>query len=496
MPLPKINYMKKTTLLPLFIFLQLTFIGFSQGYEIRVKFSNLKDTVLFLGLHYGNNKYIKDTVRIDKKGVAVFKGKTPLAPGIYLIITPSKNYFELLVREPFISVEADTTDLVGKIKIIASEENKLFYAYLSFMEEQYKKRQELLKQKDKVKDNKEETDKIDKKLTELDDSIISYRKYAIQTYSHLFFGKLMKMMQEPEPREKLPDENDSVYGQYLYNFYQEHYFDNFDFSDSAILRTPIYEAKLDRFIDKMVMKNPDSVKCAVSRIIDKSLANREVFKFTCIKFFNKYANEMNTYMGIDAIFVHLSKRYYLSGLAYWSDSTQMKKIADRVWNLENNLIGMKAKELIMLDTNNNFRSLYQVKAIYTVVIFWDVSCGHCKHEMPIIRDLYNKMGKDSLQVFAVHIGDDLKEWKKYINEQKMNFIHVYDPQYYSNFRQFYDVYKKPIIYLLDKNKVIQAKNIPADKLAELIAFLNKNPVPEKKRGDSCEPLPAPRPRWK
>ncbi|HPD64034.1 MAG TPA: DUF5106 domain-containing protein [Bacteroidia bacterium] len=488
--------MKKTFIVLLCLLTLTSLKAISQGYEIKIKFTNLKDTNLFLGLHYGNNKYIKDTTRIDKKGVAVFKGKTPLAPGIYLIITPSRNYFEILVREPLIYIEADTTDLTGKIKVITSEENKRFYEYLAFMETQYENRQKLMKDKDKVKDNKEESDKINEQLKQIDDTIIGFRKYAIKTYPNLFFGKLMKMMEEPEPREKLEGESDSIYGQYLYNFYQEHFFDNFDFSDSAILRTPIYEARLDRFVDKMVMKNPDSVKCSVSRVIDKSLANREVFKFTCIKFFNKYANEMNTYMGIDAIFFHLAKRYYLSGLAYWSDSTQMKKIADRVWNLENNLIGMKAKELILIDTNNNYRSLYQTKAIYTVVIFWDVSCGHCKHEMPIIRDLYHKMGKDSLQIFAVHIGDDDKEWKKYIKEQNMDFIHVHDPQYYSNFRQYYDVYKKPIIYLLDKNKVIQAKNIPADKLVDLIAFLNKNPVPEKKRGDSCEPLPAPKPLWK
>jgi len=477
-------------------FIALFFNAYSQGYEIKVKFNNLKDTNIYLGFHFGNNKYIKDTAKVNSKGVAVFKGKEMLPPGIYLIITPSRNYFEILVREPLISVEADTTDLNGKVKILISEENKLFYQYLAFMNSSYEKRMKLQKRHDSHKDNQDSVKILGSLIKEIDDSIISYRKLQIQNYSQLFFGKLLKMMEDPETREKLPDESDSAYGAFLYTFYQEHYFDNFDFSDSAILRTPMYEGKIDRFIDRMVMKNPDSVKCSISRLIDKSMANREVYKFTLVKLFNKYGNEMNTYMGIDAIFVHLAKRYYLSGLAWWSDSTQMKKITDRVWNLEHNLIGMKGKELIMIDTNNNLKTLYQVKAIYTVVIFWDVSCGHCKHEMPIIRDLALKMGKDSLQVFAVHLGDDIKEWKNYINSQKMNFIHVHDPQYYSNFRQYYDIYKKPIIYLLDKNKVIQAKNIPADKLRELIDYINKNPIPEKKPGSSCEPLPAPKPTWK
>jgi len=469
---------------------------YAQGYEIKVKFNNLKDTNIFLGFHFGNNKYIKDTAKVNSKGLAVFKGKVMLPPGIYLIITPNHNYFEILVREPLISVEADTTDLNGKVKIIVSEENKLFYKYLDFMNKAYESRVKIQKQLDANKENKDSSEILNAQLKNIDDSIISYRKNAINNNTNMFFGKLLRMMEEPEAREKLPNETDSAYGAYLYSFYQLHYFDNFDFSDSSLLRTPMYEAKLDRFIDKMVMKNPDSVKCSISRVIDKTMANREVFKFTLIKLFNKYANEMNTYMGIDAIFVHLAKRYYLSGLTWWTDSTSYKKIADRVWNLEHNLIGMKGKELIMLDTNNNFKSLYQIKSLYTVIIFWDVSCGHCKHEMPIIRDLYHSIGKDSLQVFAVHLGEDAKEWKKYIKEQNMDFIHVYDPQYFTNFRQYYDVYKKPIIYLLDKNKVIQAKNIPADKLRELIDYVGKNPIPEKKSGSCCEPLPSPQPSWK
>jgi len=477
------------------VFCTLNLASFAQGYEIKVKFNNLKDTNIYLGFHFGNNKYIKDTAKVDKKGLAIFKGKELLPPGIYLIITPSRNYFEILVREPLISLEADTTDLSGKVKILVSEENKLFYQYLAFMNSSYEKRQKLQKRLDANKNNNDSAEILRSAMDVLDDSILSYRKIQIKNHSNMFFGKLLKMMEEPEVREKTANETDSAYGAFLYSFYQVHYFDNFDFSDSSILRTPMYEGKIDRFIDRMVMKNPDSVKCSISRLIDKSMANREVFKFTLLKMFNKYGNEMNTYMGIDVIFVHLAKRYYLSGLAWWTDTTQMKKIADRVWNLEHNLIGMKGKELIMVDTSNQFKSLYQVKAIYTVIIFWDVSCGHCKHEMPIIRDLAIKMGKDSLKVFAVHLGDNMSDWKNYINEQKMNFIHVHDPQYYSNFRQYYDVYKKPIIYLLDKNKVIQAKNIPADKLREIIDYVNKYPIPEKKPGTMCEPLPAPKPKW-
>ena len=42
-------------------------------------------------------------------------------------------------------------------------------------------------------------------------------------------------MDEPIAREKLPNESDSTYGQFLYNWYQNHFFDNIDFSDPRML---------------------------------------------------------------------------------------------------------------------------------------------------------------------------------------------------------------------------------------------------------------------
>ena len=65
----------------------------SGGYDIKVKFLNYKDTLAFLGNYYGDKQYLKDTTRIDKNGLAVFKGKDPLPGGMYLVVTPDKKYF-------------------------------------------------------------------------------------------------------------------------------------------------------------------------------------------------------------------------------------------------------------------------------------------------------------------------------------------------------------------------------------------------------------------
>ena len=101
------------------------------AYSIKVKFANLKDTICFLGNYYGDKTMIRDTGRIDSKGLCTFEGEEKIPGGIYLIITPSKKYFEFLFdRDLNISFEADTTDFVGSLKIKGSPDNQLFYDYL------------------------------------------------------------------------------------------------------------------------------------------------------------------------------------------------------------------------------------------------------------------------------------------------------------------------------------------------------------------------------
>src|SRR5690606_30000296 len=49
-----------------------------------------------------------------------------------------------------------------------------------------------------------------------------------------------------------------------------------------------------------------------------------------------------------------------------------------------------------------FRTLYQVNAKYTVLVFWAVDCGHCQTEIPKLHeDLKPLKGKIDYKVFAV-----------------------------------------------------------------------------------------------
>lgn len=467
--------MKKVVLL--FILFTGTITLFAQSTEIKIKFKTFRNQDIYLGFHYGENKYIRDTAHIDNKGIVVFNDKKQeIKGGIYLIVTPDMNYFEFIVAEKRIYLETDTGDFIKKMKVIESEENKIFFEYLKYIDQKQQEKQILLKEKAILAGNKERADEYEKKLKQIDEDVKMHMENLISTNPDKFFPKVLKMMNDPVPRNKLTYETDSAYSAFLYNFYQQHYFDNVDFSDDRILRTPIYEGKIDRFIEKFTIHHPDSIKLAASRVIDLSRANHDVFRFTLIKLFNKYAQ--SEYMGMDAVFVYLAERYYLSGLADWADSAQINKIYDRVVKMSSNLIGMKAPELIMRDTNDQYHSLHAQKGVYTILIFWDPTCGHCQKAMPVLQSIWERVPHDSFSIFSVNIGNDGKEWRQFIVDNHLTFLCVWDPLNHNNFRVLYDIFSSPVIYLLDKNKKIVAKRIGVDKIEEIVNVLEGRIIPD------------------
>jgi len=218
-------------------------------FEIKVRFKNLKNTNCYLGFHFGVNKYIRDTGYIDKNGICVFKSSgITSAEGVYLIAFDNKNYFELVVNESNIYVETDTTDFIGKMTVIQSLENKVFYDFLRYMRNFDIEFNNNLKLRDEFhhQNNQDTIREIENKLHELNSRKKAFKDSLIQIYPDLFIIKIIQTSEEPEPRAKMQHETKVDYSRYVYNFYQHHYFDNVDFSDYRLLRTPLIESKIDK----------------------------------------------------------------------------------------------------------------------------------------------------------------------------------------------------------------------------------------------------------
>ena len=465
------------SLLLLFLFTPaLSLFAQKKGYEITVKIEGISSDTIRMAYHYGNKQYIKDTSVTDANGVCVFSGDEPLPGGIYMISPISGGYFEFVVtdKEQKFTLETKKEDMTKNLKAIGSKENQVFYQFQQHMAglyQAYAEAQATLKDPEATEEEKAAAQKIvDETNTEdTEKKARAFRKETFEKHPDNFFIKVLKTMEDPIiPPAPVDEKGVVIDSTWDYYWLKDHYFDNVDFSDERLLRTPVYQSKLMRYFEKMIVPMPDSINSATDKVIGLSEQNEEVFKFTLITIFNHYINSKT--MGMDAVYSHIAKKYYLSGKATWADSTQLAKIAERVEAVSQNLIGNVAPELILVDSTRKMTSTHIRPEEYVVLFFWDPDCGHCKKTIPVLKEWYDKVKaeKRDIEVVAITISQKEDPWKKFIIENDLNWVNLMDYYGRSKMRDKYDIYSTPVVYLLDKDRKILAKRIDVPTLEDMM----------------------------
>ncbi len=463
-------------------FLNLVVVGQESAFELKVNFKPYKNQYIYLGYYLGKQKPIVDSVLLDENSFGVFKSDKKKERGVYLIGFPNKSgYFELLLdKEQKFSVSADSSDVLNSLKFESSFDNNLFIEYQKFTASKGKEieaaKQQLVLAKTKT-DSLFWINAAEKSSNEIHQNRAHYAtQYPDATITALL--NAMKVPTIPPIAEHPNGKYDSVFA---YQFYKNHFWDNVDFFDERLVRTSFFEEKLDQFFEQVVYPNPDSVIKEINWMLGYASINAEMEKFLLVKFVNRYLNMK--YMWDDLVYVHLFEKYFSQKEYEWLTEKGKKIIFDRAYNLMANLFGSQANNIELPDSSGIPQHLYSISNPYTVVVFWDPTCGHCKETLPKMDSIYKAKWKiANVKIFAIAKETDgsKKDWLQFINEHKLEeWQHVYyskadnDTRVNNNipsYFQLYDVQTVPSLYLLDKDKRILAKKIPFEQLDEVLQY--------------------------
>ena len=441
--------------------------------RITLKIKGLKDTTVYLANYFGNKILKVDSVRLNHEGSAVLSKSKDLNEGLYLFYLNEKNYFEFLIgKNQKISIDADFSSIPSN-KFTGAEETIAFHDYQGFLTSQKAKQTTIQKRLTAIGEKADSTKILQKQLLDLNDTMEKYWKDNAEKLKGSFLADFyLSMMMPTEDELVLPPSTvnaDSVKWVHHYNFMKDHFWDNFNFGRAGLIRTPIFQEKLDTYFKKIILQMPDSMIGPMIKVIEKSKKNEEVYHYVFLYLLNE-ANQ-SSIMGMDKAFVVLSEKYVLNNPKTWLDTGVVRKVRERVEAVKPNLIGNIAPDLKLPDSEGNYYSLRQVNAKYTLLYFWEPDCSHCQKTTPILnKDLYQVFKDKGVDIFAVLTQNNKEKWQKAIQEYKIQeWTHVWDPNYTSNFRKLYDVTSTPIIYILDKNKKIVAKRLDVE---SSVKFLN------------------------
>ncbi len=457
-------------------------------YSIDVTVEGLNNDTVYLAHYYGNKLYYSDTTVTDGLGNLSFSGRPYERCGKHAIVIPGPKYFEFMAVTEDVKIRTKASDPSRFVEVLESEENRIFYDFLGFIQD---RRKLAVPHESVLGDStatKEALDAARQVLTSLGEQVGLEQKRILKEYPEYLFAKYLNMVIEPEIPEvpgNIVNEQDLQY-----RWYRNHYWDRVDFSDPRLVHDGSFHQILDTYWTRVLPQMPDSMVIEAERLISKVEGNDEMFKY--ITHYITFNSESSQVMCMDKVFVHMIDTYYSTGKAVWMDDAKIQKVVDRANELRDSQCGNLIPNIILpgLD-QKTWVSLHDVEAKYTAVLIWESTCGHCKKEMPIYKELYEEWAPKGLEIFAIGNDFEPEPWQKFVNEKGYtDWINVSDNPLinaqdsasvliYSgittlkslNFRTTFDVFATPKVFLLDKNKKIVAKQIGAEQMGEILGRL-------------------------
>ncbi len=466
----------------LFLFLMVVFSqAFSQsGYKINFKIKGWKDKTAYLGTYYGETTYIKDTAKVSPSGEFFFDNKTTLPQGVYILVE-NKNKSSIRIldfvvsNDQFFTLETDTTDYVPNMKVSGDEDNKLYFENIAYNIERNKEAEPIIKILKDTTLKEDQKKEARANFAKINAKVLAHQKEVISKYPTSLTARMLLAAQTvvvPDPPRK---SNGAIDSTFQLKYYRQHFFDNFDLSDDALIRLPqpVYQQKLKEYLEKLFIPQPDSITKAIDAIVLKAKKNPETYKYlvwNCV-----FMYQQPEIMGLDEVFVNLYDKYFATGeMDFWANGKTKQNLKEHADKIRSCMIGHTGANLIMQDVNLQPKSMYDIKAKYTILFIFNPDCGHCREETPKLVDFYNKdKAKYNLEVYAVSTDTSMKKLKDFIKEFKTPWITVDGPRSYGkeHYSKLYHSDTTPSIYILDDKKKIIAKKLPVKQLDD---FLTKH----------------------
>jgi len=439
-----------------------------QALNLKLKIVSGKKDSVIVGYYYGSakNAYLIKKIALSN-GVGEIKADS-LPAALFFLIYDHKKYDFLAEKGESITMEYKDPDFYKTVKIKGSNVAKGFVEYVNFLSDKKEAATKDTTQANKI--GKEVQEYCRKKIEETGDNILS---------------KFLQFVQPLQLPDMAPNDR--------FDYVKAHFFDNANIFDPDMLHTPLVEDKLKEYLSFLI-EEPDSICKDIDNLLIKSYKDNSLFRFMLVTTLQHYLQSKQVIS--ENIWVHIADKWYIP-FASWSDLAEMERLKYQVKARKPNLIGCLAPDFDMTvlskedmlkaksDTaalNNVYQGFdskfsSQQSNDYTLLIFFEADCSHCKEQMPKFWDVYNKLKSTGLRTIAIH-NNNTKEGKvmmcNYVNEHQYydtNWVNAWSP-YSNKYRELYNIESTPTVYLIHQGKIV-LKNIDSKTLEEYLRMQHK-----------------------
>ncbi|MCD6310721.1 MAG: TlpA family protein disulfide reductase [Candidatus Eremiobacteraeota bacterium] len=119
--------------------------------------------------------------------------------------------------------------------------------------------------------------------------------------------------------------------------------------------------------------------------------------------------------------------------------------------------GILAPDFTLPDLSGNEVTLSSLRGKVVLLDFWATWCSPCLFAMPGLQKLHDKYEDKGLKVMSINLGESGAKVKKFIKENGLTYTILLDKS--GNTGRIYNVRGIPTMILIDKNGIIQMKQV-------------------------------------
>ena len=436
--------------------------------EISLQIEGLSSQWIYLQGIHKNVKSKLDSAWLDGEGKGFFKYDMPLDQGYYnLIISDDVSFPILLSEDQAFFMKSNAGQLIKNMEVQGCTENALLYESMQFdvnLQERFQAEARDIQQREEQERGQALVNQLREKYFA---EKAAFLENLFQQHPDALFTRYEKAKQEPRNLNAImADPNlDPAEKQEMI---LSDFWDQVDFSDERLLRTPAIFDKLWQYFNRFVPDQTDIKIQAVDVLMKKVVYYPAYYAFFATWLADDYLPPFTGQMDPDALYTHLANNYLTEERAVWADSMNIYAWQLRAESRSVGLVGMKGGNFEARTPEGTMQALYDIKSPYIALFFYHYDCDHCIETAPKLAQQYHQALKEQgLEVVAVAMDTPDEEWKNFIRSNEMNFVNVTDEDNQAIY-DHYSVWATPEIMLLDPERTIIGKHLAVEEISVLM----------------------------
>jgi thiol-disulfide isomerase/thioredoxin len=429
-------------------------LGFAglQSQTIDIRVSNAPKGKALLSYLKGENVIKVDSAGQNKRGEYEYTfEKNAGHRGIYRLTITSTKWIDFVNDGEDVKISTDANDISDSVKVLSSESNKLYYAFIK-LNRQYKVKTDLLQivlAKYPKDDDYYTTSLI--KLAKTQKEYQNFVNGASQKNPKSFIARYVRSVQLPVMDMGLPIEKQLVY-------LKAHTLDRVDFNDDDLIYSDAFTSKSIEYLT--LFRNPQLKKeqlegefmVAVDTILGRAKVNAIVYQHVTEYFIDGFKK-----FGFDEVIDYIVDNYVIKD-DICLDEKLKNSIQRRMDQARIFKIGAVVPGIVIPDSTGRDVDLGRIGGDKTLIVFYASWCPHCQEMLPKLNEIYSGSVKGGMKVLAISIDTSRSDWLGFVQKNKLGWINVSDLKgWYGKAAQDFYLYATPTMFLVNGKREIIAK---------------------------------------